>query len=50
MMIIICLLLFMTLFGVWPDGAIGLLSLVWWLFVTAVVLGVVAVAGVMLFG
>ena len=50
MLIIIAILLFMILFGVWPEGAIGLLSLVWWLFVAALVLGVVAAAGIMLFG
>ena len=50
MPIIISILLFMILFGVWPEGAIGLLSLVWWLFVAAVVLGVIAAGGVMLFG
>ena len=50
MLIIISILLFMILFGVWPEGAIGLLSLVWWLFVAAVVLGAIAAAGVALFG
>lgn len=50
MLIIISILQFMILFGVWPEGAIGLLSLVWWLFVAAVVLGAVAAARVALFG
>lgn len=50
MLIIIAILLFMILFGVWPEGAIGLLSLVWWLFVAGVVLVAVTAAGVALFG
>lgn len=44
-MIIIAILLFMILPGVWSEGAIGLLSLFRWLFVAGVVLAAVTAAG-----